>query len=69
MKELQKRDDEARAIVKRLNEDKTTEKLFILDNGVLYRLWLEEKETFKCIFVPKILREPPASTGTQQKWP
>ena len=58
MKELQKRDDEARTIVKRLNEDKTTEKLFILDNGVLYRLWLEEKETFKCIFVPKILREP-----------
>ena len=58
MKELQKRDEEARAIVKRLTEDKTTEKMFILDNGVLYRLWLEEKETFKCIFVPKILREP-----------
>ena len=58
MKELQKRDEEARAIVKRLDEDKTTEKMFILDNGVLYRLWLEERETCKCTFVPKILREP-----------
>ena len=58
MKELQKRDEEARAIVKRLDEDKTTEKMFILDNGVLYRLWLEERETFKCTFVPRILREP-----------
>ena len=58
MKELQKQDEEARPIVKRLAEDKTTEKMFILDNGVLYRLWLEERETFKCTFVPKILREP-----------
>ena len=58
MKELQKHDEEARAIVKRLAEDKITEKMFILDNSVLYRLWLEERETFKCTFVPKILREP-----------
>ena len=58
MKELQKRDEEARAIVKRLDEDKVTEKMFILDKGMLYRLWLEENETFKCTFVPKILREP-----------
>ena len=58
MKELQKRDEEARAIVKKLEEDKTTERMFILDNGVLYRLWLEERETFKCTFVPRILREP-----------
>ena len=58
MKELQKRDEEARAIVKKLEEDKTTERMFILDNGVLYRLWLEERETFKCTFVLRILREP-----------
>ena len=58
MKELQKHDEEARAIVKRLDEDKTTEKMFILDDGVLYRIWLEEREMFKCTFVPKILREP-----------
>ena len=58
MTELQKRDEEARAIVRRLDEDKVTEKMFILDKGVLYRLWLEENETFKCTFVPKILREP-----------
>ena len=58
MKELQKRDEESRAIVKRLEEDKVTEKMFILENGVLYRLWLEERETSKCTFVPKILREP-----------
>ena len=58
MKELQKHDEEARSFVRRLEEDKLIEKLFILDRGVLYRLWLEERETFKCTFVPKILREP-----------
>ena len=68
MKELQKRDDEARAIVKRITEEKTTEKMFILDNGVLHRLWLEERETFKCTFIPKVLREVFISAGTQQKW-
>ena len=58
MKELQKRDEEARAVVQKIKEDKSTEKMFMLDRGVLYRLWLEERETFKCTFVPKILRDP-----------
>ena len=58
MKELKKRDEEARNLVQKIKEDKAMEKMFILDKGVLYRLWLEERETFKCTFMPKILRDP-----------
>ena len=32
--------------------------MFILHDGVLCRLWTEERETFRCIFVPEVLRDP-----------
>ena len=32
--------------------------MFILHDGVLCRLWTEERETFQCIFVPEVLRDP-----------
>ena len=32
--------------------------MFILHDGVLCRLWTEEQETFRCIFVPEVLRDP-----------
>ena len=32
--------------------------MFILHEGVLCRLWMEERETFKCIFIPEVLRDP-----------
>ena len=31
--------------------------MFILHDGVLCRLWTEEQETFRCIFVPEVLRD------------
>ena len=32
--------------------------MFILHEGVLCRLWTEERETFRCIFIPEVLRDP-----------
>ena len=43
MIELQKNDSQARNI---------------MHDGVLCRLWIEEKETFRCTFVPEVLRDP-----------
>ena len=56
--ELQKNDSQARNIVDRLQKEKDNAKMFIMHNGVLCRLWIEEKETFRCIFVPEVLRDP-----------
>ena len=32
-------------------------KIFVLERGVLYRLWIEHDKTFKCILVPIALRD------------
>ena len=32
--------------------------MFILHDGVLCRLWTEERKTFRCTFVPQVLRDP-----------
>ena len=56
--QLQKNDTEARNIVDKLQKEKNNAKMFILHDGVLCRLWTEEQETFRCIFVPEVLRDP-----------
>ena len=56
--QLQKNDTEARNIVDKLQKEKNNAKMFILHDGVLCRLWTEERETFRCIFVPEVLRDP-----------
>ena len=58
MAQLQKNDIQARNIVDKLRKEKDNTKMFIMNNGVLCRLWIEEKETFKCTFVPEVLRDP-----------
>ena len=58
MIELQKNDSQARNIVIRLRKEKDNAKMFIMHDGVLCRLWTEEKETFRCTFVPQVLRDP-----------
>ena len=55
---LQKRDAEARNIVNKLHKDNMNTKMFILHKGVLCRLWTEERETFRCTFIPEVLRDP-----------
>ena len=32
-------------------------KIFVMENGVLYQLWLEHRKTFKCILVLEVLRD------------
>ena len=58
MKKLQKNDKYCRDVVKRLRTERELKKIFILEEGVLYRLWLEDRETFKCIVVLKVLQDP-----------
>ena len=33
------------------------QKIFIKEEGVLYRLWIEDGRTFKCILVPQVLQD------------
>ena len=54
--QLQKNDMQARNIVNKLQKEKENAKMFILHDGVLCRLWTEERETFRCTFVPEVLR-------------
>ena len=58
MIQLQKNDAEARDIVGNLRKEKGNAKMFILHEGVLCRLWMEEREMFRCTFVPEVLRDP-----------
>ena len=58
MIELKKNDPEARKIVHKLHKEKLNTKMFILHGGVLCRLWMEERDTFRCIFIPEVLRDP-----------
>ena len=58
MIQLQKNDTETRNIVNKLQKDKSNAKMFILHDGVLCRLWTEERETFRCTFIPEVLRDP-----------
>ena len=58
MIQLQKNDSEAKNIVDNLHKEKTSAKMFILHEGVLCRLWTEEIETFRCIFMTGVLRDP-----------
>ena len=58
MIQLQKNDSEVRKIVHKLHKEKLNTKMFILHECVLCRLWVEERETFRCIFIPEVLRDP-----------
>ena len=54
LQELQKNDTYCRDVVKK---DKELQKIFIKEEGVLYRLWIEDGRTFKCILVPQVLQD------------
>ena len=58
MIQLQKNNVEARDIVSNLRTEKGNAKMYILHEGVLCRFWMEERETFRCTFVPAVLRDP-----------
>ena len=58
MKKLQKSDEECRTIVKKLNNNVQTAKIYVLEDRLLKRLWTDRNVTFKCLVVPEVLRDP-----------
>ena len=57
LQELHKNDTYCRDIAKKLHKDRELQKIFIKEEGVLYRLWIEDGRTFKCILVPQVLQD------------
>ena len=57
LQELQKNDTYCRDVAKKLHKDKELQKIFIKEEGVLYRLWAEDGRTFKCMLVPQVLQD------------
>ena len=57
LQQLQMNDTYCRDVAKKLHKDMELQKIFIKEEGVLYRLWIEEGRTFKCILVPQVLQD------------
>ena len=57
LQQLQKNDTYCRDVAKKLHKDTALQKIFIKEEGVLYRLWIEDGRTFKCILVPEVLQD------------
>ena len=57
LQQLQKNDTYCRDVAKKLHRDMELQKIFIKEEGVLYRLWIEDGRTFKCILVPQVLQD------------
>ena len=57
LQQLQKNDTYCRDMAKKLHKDTKLQKIFIREEGVLYRLWIEDGRTFKCILVPQVLQD------------
>ena len=57
LQQLQKNDTYCRDVAKKLHKDMELQKIFIKEKGVLYRLWIEDGRTFKCILVPQVLQD------------
>ena len=58
MELLQKHDSTCREVAKKLQQDKHMNNLFLIKNGIIYRLWCEDRRTSDCVLVPEVLREP-----------
>ena len=57
LQQLQMNDTYCRDVAKKLHKDMELQKIFIKEEGVLYRLWIEDGRTFKCILVPLVLQD------------
>ena len=57
LQQLQMNDEYFRDVAKKLHKDMELQKIFIKEEGVLYRLWIEDGRTFKCILVPQVLQD------------
>ena len=54
---MQKKDSYCRDIANKLHKKQHMNKMFVMENGILYRLWIEHDKTFRCILVPYSLRD------------
>ena len=57
LQQLQMNDTYCRDVAKKLHKDMELQKIFIKEEGVLYRLWIEDGRMFKCILVPQVLQD------------
>ena len=57
LQQLQMNDTYCRDVAKKLHKGMELQKIFIKEEGVLYRLWIEDGRTFKCILVPQVLQD------------
>ena len=57
LQQLQNNDTYCRDVAKKLHRDTVLQKIFIKEEGVLYRLWMEDGRMFKCILVPQVLQD------------
>ena len=55
MQQLQRHDDFCREIARKLTLNKHMNKLFMMKQGIVYRLWCENNKTEECIVVPEVL--------------
>ena len=58
MQQLQRHNDFCREIARKLTLNKHMNKLFMMKQGIVYRLWCENNKTEECIVVPEVLRNP-----------
>ena len=58
MQQLQRHDDFCREIARKLTLNKHMNKLFMMKQGIVYRLWCENNKTEECIVVPEVLQNP-----------
>ena len=57
LQELQKNNAYCRDVARKLHKKVEMQKIFIKEKGILYRLWVEDGRTFKCILVPEVLQD------------
>ena len=66
MLKLQNNDEYCRQIVRRMGAEQELKKIFRLDDGILYRPWLEDRQMYKCMVVLLVLRDPLLVLGHNQ---
>ena len=57
LKFIQQHNKYCRDIAKKLDRDTDLKRIFLKEDGVLYRMWIEDGRTFKCILVPSVLQD------------
>ena len=54
---IQRNDEYCREVARKLEKDVELKRIFLKEEGILYRLWTEDGRTFKCILVPQVLQD------------